>query len=151
MVEGQPTRQGRAPKVWLAKAEGPDCMSSDSQWDLTSGMLKVNSSALREQGRCWEGELLSPVRRAQLGGGKRFWEAPSPSPIPQPYSKREPVPFTELACTAQTPNSVLLWIHLSDGSASILVLQGPSHRGPPLAKQDRLPLPPLCTLQIHPI
>ena len=50
-VEGQPTRQGRAPKVWLAKAEGPDCMSSDSQWDLTSGMLKVNSSALREQGR----------------------------------------------------------------------------------------------------
>ena len=49
-VEGQPVRQGRAPEVWLAKAEGPDCMSSDSQWDLTSGILKVNSSALGEQG-----------------------------------------------------------------------------------------------------
>ena len=34
----------------LAKAEGPESMSSDSQWDLTSGMLKVNSSALREWG-----------------------------------------------------------------------------------------------------
>ena len=49
-VEGQPIRQGRAPKVWLAKAEGPDSMSFDSQLDLTSGMLRVNSSALREQG-----------------------------------------------------------------------------------------------------
>ena len=45
-VEGQPTRQGRAPKVWLAKAEGLGCVSSDSQQDLTSGMLKVSSSAL---------------------------------------------------------------------------------------------------------
>ena len=43
-----PARQ--SPQVWLAKAEGPDCMSSDSQWDLTSGILKVNSSALRDQG-----------------------------------------------------------------------------------------------------
>ena len=51
-VEGQPAQQGRAPKVWLAKAEGPDLVSSDSQWDLTSGMLTVNSSALRE----WEGQ-----------------------------------------------------------------------------------------------
>ena len=49
-VEGQPTRQGRATKVWLAKEEGPDSMSSDSWLDLTSGMLKVNSSALREGG-----------------------------------------------------------------------------------------------------
>ena len=50
MVEGQPTQQSRAPKVWLAKAEGLNAMSSDSQRDLTSGTLKVNSSALREQG-----------------------------------------------------------------------------------------------------
>ena len=49
-VEGQPTRQGRAPKVWLAKAEGPDSMSSDSEQDLTSGMLKVNSFALGDLG-----------------------------------------------------------------------------------------------------
>ena len=50
VVEGQPTRQGRAPEVWLAKVEGPDTVSSDSQRDLTSGMLKVNSSALEEWG-----------------------------------------------------------------------------------------------------
>ena len=50
-VEGQPTGQGRAPEVWLTKAKGPDSMSSDRQQDLTSGMLKVNSSALREWGR----------------------------------------------------------------------------------------------------
>ena len=50
MVEGQPTVQGRAPEVYLAKTEGLDCMSSDSQQDLTSGMLKVNSSALGEWG-----------------------------------------------------------------------------------------------------
>ena len=49
-VEGQPAQQGRAPKVWLAKAEEPDSVSSDSQWDLTSGMLKVKSSALGEWG-----------------------------------------------------------------------------------------------------
>ena len=48
-MEGHPTQQGRAPEVWIAKAEGPDCVSSDSQRDLISGMLKVNSSALRQQ------------------------------------------------------------------------------------------------------
>ena len=50
MVEGQPTVQGRAPEVYLAKTEGLDCMSSDSQQDLTSGMLKVKSSAQRAEG-----------------------------------------------------------------------------------------------------
>ena len=44
--EGQPAGQGRASEVWLAKAEGLYSVSSDSQGDLTSGMLKVNSSAL---------------------------------------------------------------------------------------------------------
>ena len=47
--KGSP-QEGRAPKVWLAKVEGPDCVSSESQRDLTSGMLKVNTSALREWG-----------------------------------------------------------------------------------------------------
>ena len=42
-VEGSPPRKAEPP-VWLAKAEVLDCMSSDSQWDLTSGMLKVNIS-----------------------------------------------------------------------------------------------------------
>ena len=49
-VEGQPSRQGRVPKVQLAKEEGPDSVSSDSQQDLTSGILKVNSSTLGEWG-----------------------------------------------------------------------------------------------------
>ena len=48
--EGQPAWQDRAPEVWLAKAEGLDCVSSESQRDLTSGMVKVNNSALREWG-----------------------------------------------------------------------------------------------------
>ena len=43
-----PARQ--SPGVWLAKVEGLDCLSSGSQRDLTSEMLKINSSALREQG-----------------------------------------------------------------------------------------------------
>ena len=54
MVEGQPPLprgQGRAPKVWLAKVEGPDPLSSNSQRDLTYGMLKVNSSAQRVGGQ----------------------------------------------------------------------------------------------------
>ena len=66
-VEGQPARQGGAPKVWLAKAEGPDCMSSNSQQDLKSGMLKVNRSALSKGGRVVEPQ----EDRAQLRGGTK--------------------------------------------------------------------------------
>ena len=44
-VEGQPTQQGRIPESGLQKRRG---VSSDCQQDLTSGMLKVNSSAPRE-------------------------------------------------------------------------------------------------------
>ena len=29
----------QSPQVWLAKAEGPDRVCSDSKWDLTSGRL----------------------------------------------------------------------------------------------------------------
>ena len=49
-VEGQPAWQGTGPEVWLAKAEGPVSVSSDSQQDLTFGKLKLNSSALGERG-----------------------------------------------------------------------------------------------------
>ena len=34
---GPPAKQ--SPRVWLAKAEGPDEVCSDSEWDLTSGRL----------------------------------------------------------------------------------------------------------------
>ena len=50
VVEGETAWKGTAPKVWLEKTEGPDSVSSDSQQGFTSGMLKVNSSALRERG-----------------------------------------------------------------------------------------------------
>ena len=49
VVKGQPAGQGRVPEVWLVKAKGLDCVSSDTQWDLTSGMLIVNSSAFGGQ------------------------------------------------------------------------------------------------------
>ena len=45
---GPPAKQ--RPRVWLAKAEGLDCMSSDSHQDITSVMLKVSSSAQRAGG-----------------------------------------------------------------------------------------------------
>ena len=34
---GRPAKQ--SPQVWLAEAEGPDRVCSDSKWDLTSGRL----------------------------------------------------------------------------------------------------------------
>ena len=40
----------QSPEVWFAKTEGLDYVSSDSQRDLTSGMLKVNSFAFGERG-----------------------------------------------------------------------------------------------------
>ena len=85
---------------------------------------------------------MSPGRQSSARQEQRQWPAPSPSPITQPKSQREPVPVTKLACFMQTPNTVPLWIHPSDGSASLLVLQGPYHRGPLMAKRAK-PTPPV--------
>ena len=107
-------------------------------------MLKVNSSALGEWGEREDtGREVVEPRKTELSleGEQRCWPAPSPSPIPQPKFQTEPVPVTELAYTAQTPNAVFLWIHPSDGTTSLLVLQGPSQRGPPTAKRAK-PAPP---------
>ena len=73
ILEGHPAQQGRTSKVLLAKVEGMT-LSSDSQQDLTSGMLKVNSSAQREWVRqedagresCW-----APEDRDQPGWGTK--------------------------------------------------------------------------------
>ena len=99
----RPARQ--SPRDWLAKAEGPDCMSSDGQRDLTSGMLKVNSSALRE----WGGQedtrresCSAPEDRAQLSRGTKALASAISLSHPQPKFQREPVPLTELAYTTQT-------------------------------------------------
>ena len=90
-MEGQPAWQGRAPKVWLAKAEEPDTVSTDSQRDLTSGMLKVNSSSIRETGEREDvgREIVEPRKdRAQLsrgnkGTGKHHHLLPPPSQSPK--------------------------------------------------------------------
>ena len=44
------------------------------------------------------------------------------------------VPVPKPACTRQTLNAVLLWIHPSNGTASLSVLQSPSSREPLTAK-----------------
>ena len=87
-----------------------------------------------------------PEDRVQFGGEQRRSQAPFPSPIPQPKSQREPVPARELACTAQTPNTVLLRIHPSGGSDSRPVPQGPSRSGSPKEKRAE-PAPPA---PVHP-
>ena len=84
------------------------------------------------------GELLNPGR--QSSAGTKALASTISLSHPQPKFQREPVPSTKLACTMQTPNTVLLWIHPSDGPASLLVLQGHSCRGP-LAKLAK-PAPP---------
>ena len=85
--------------------------------------------------------MLSPGRRSSACREQRRSPVPSPSPIPQPKSQREPVPARELACTAQTPNAVLLWIHPSGrGSNSLPVPQGPS--GGRSGKEKRAELAP---------
>ena len=83
-MEGQPAWQGRAPEVCLAKAEGPDSVNSDSQLDLTSGMLKVNGSVSesREGERTPGGRAVEP-RKTEPGREQRCWQVPFPSPIPQ--------------------------------------------------------------------
>ena len=95
-------------------------MSSDNQQDLTSGILKVNRSTLGESregektpgGRVVESQKTELSSEGNKGAGQRHL----PHPPPQQKSQREPVPLTELACTAQTPNTVLLWIHPSEGT-----------------------------------
>ena len=108
-MEGQPAWQGRAPEAWIAKTEGLDSVSSDSQWDLTSGMLKVNSSALGEQGgERTLGRAVDPRKTAQLGGGTKVLATAislshPPAEIPKGTSS-----VTQVACTSQMPNTVLL-------------------------------------------
>ena len=94
--------------------------------------------------------MLSPGRQSSAWQGTKVLASTislshSPAEIPKGTSS-----VIELACTAQTASAVLLWIHPSCGSASLPVLQGPSHRGPLQQSELSLPLLPLCTLQIHP-
>ena len=88
-----------------------------------------------------EGELLSPGRQGSAQWGTKALASTMslshpPAEIPKGTS------FHHRTCLhPQMPNVVLLWIHLSDWPASLLVLQGPSHREPLTAKCTK-PAPP---------
>ena len=61
--------------------------------------------------------MLSPRRQSSAPQGTNALASAISLSHPQPNSQREPVAITELACTAQTTNAVLLWVHPLDGSA----------------------------------
>ena len=138
VVKGQPTEQGRAPRVWLAKAKGLDSVNSDSQWDLTSGMLKVNGCALGELG-----ELLSLGRQSSAlwwNKGTGECHLPLPSPSQNPTGNQ----FLSLNLLVPCKHPMLCFCGsnpLMGLPASLPVLQGPSHRGPLTAKPVE-PAPP---------
>ena len=85
--------------------------------------------------------VVKPQKDTDHWGYEGAGECHFPLPYTQPKFQKEPVSITELACTTPTPNAVLLWIHPSDGPASLLVLQVPSRRGPLMAKLAK-PAPP---------
>ena len=74
------------------------------------------------------GRVVEPqTAELSLAGNKGARQHHLPRPPSQPKSQREQVSAREFACTAQTPNAVLLRIHTySGGSDSFLLLQGPS-------------------------
>ena len=93
--------------------------------------------------------MLSPGRQSSAWWGtKALASAISlshpPAEIPKGTSSHH-----ELACTVQTPNAVLLWIHPSDASASLPVLQDPSRSRPLMAKQAE-PTPPILVHLVDP-
>ena len=116
-------------------------MSSDSQWDLTSGMLKVNSSAQRAGRRGHqEGELLNPGRQSSAQRGTKALASTISLSHPSVVILKG-TSSHHRSCLHCTRTQCCAWIHPSDGSSSLPELQGPSHRGPPTAKLAK-PAPP---------
>ena len=88
-----------------------------------------------------EGRVVEPRRtELNLEGNKGTGKLHLPHPSPSQNPKGNQFP-SGILLAPQTPNAVILWIHPSDGSASLPVLQGLSHRGPPPAKRAK-PAPP---------
>ena len=143
------------------RAEPPSlaCKSRGARWSVflqPAGLIiwnVISQQLCSESGRAkgqWEGELLSPEDRAQLGREQRHRKRHLPHPTPQPKSQREPVPFTNLLALHKHPTLCFC------GSIPPTGLP-PSrcHRAPPETDHRRqrelsLPLLLLCTLQIHP-
>ena len=150
----RPARQ--SPRVWFAKVEGPDCVSSDSQQDLTSGMLKVDSSALEGSGRArrhWGRRGVEPGKtdlssEGNKGTGQRHLPHPSPSQNPKGNQ------FLSPNLLAQHKHPMLCFC----GSIPPTGLPTPPTwccSTPPAGdhlwqNELSLPLLPLCTLRIDP-
>ena len=99
------------------------------------------------------GRVVEP-RRTELslvgnkGAGKRHLPRPSPSQNP----KGNQFPSRKLLALHKHPRLCFCGFIPPKGlPVSLPVLQGPSRRGPRRWKSElSLPLPPLCTLWIHP-
>ena len=99
-----------------------------------------------------EGRVVEPEDRAQLNRGTKVLAisislSHPPAEIPKGTSSHHQTCLHQAntQCYASVGPSLQL-------TASLLVLQGPSRRGPPPTKLAKpAPLPSLCTLQIHPI
>ena len=142
----------QSPRVWLAKAEGPDCMSSDSQRDLTWNVIsqQLCSESRRAKGQ-WKGELLSP--RGQSSAWRGTKALASAISLAHPLAKIPKGTSSHHGTCLHCANTQHC---ASCGSIPPMGLP-PSwcHRAPPEADHQRqselsLPLPPLCTLWIHP-
>ena len=103
-------------------------MSSDSQRDLTFGMLKVNSSALG--GELSQGGRVVEPRRTELSlvGNKGTCQRHLPHPFPQPKSQRDPVPIMNLLAPPKHPmlcfcGSILRGVCLPPGATEPLLKQ----------------------------
>ena len=88
--------------------------------------------------------------RAQLGGEQRHSPTPSPSLIPQPKYQKEPVPAGNLLAPCKHPT-----LCFCGSIPPVGLTPSPCPRAPPEVDLQRkselsLPLPPLCTLPIHP-
>ena len=107
-------------------------------WNFKSQQL-CSQRVGRARGR-QEGELLSPGRTELSGWTKALVRAISPSHPPNKITKGTCSHQQTCLHSANAQHSLLL-IHPSDGSASLLVLQGPSSRGALMAKLAK-PAPP---------
>ena len=92
--------------------------------------------------------MLSPGRQSSAQRGTKVLASVislshTPAKIPKVTSSHHQTcvhPANTQSCASVDPS--LRWI--------CLLLQGPSHRGLPTAKLAEPPLPPQCTLRIHP-
>ena len=131
-------------------------MSSDCQWDLTSRMLKVNSSALGERrvGRVrghWEAELLSLRRQnSAQWGTKALASAISLSHPSAKILKGTSSHHQTCLHRANTQHCASVNPFPPRGLPPSQCCRAPPSGDHLWQSKQSLPLPPLYTLQIHP-